>query len=247
MVTVLIHHRAWVLVGTALRLALASGFHVYSQSLHTNPHRQQVVVQTWWSLHNLECLLSTIIGRPSMIQDYQVTTPLPSDVARNWVSHESHYTMRMHYPDAQVRIAMITQEVLSKLYTKRRAARSWAQMHAIITSMMSELDEWATEAVQQEDEELQSTSKHELRRSMLRKQYYRTKILITRPSLHRIERCTEAGTEDFDLFDQEAAEACITTAHEVASLLPKDMNPKAIYENGPWWTLTHNSNYALPM
>jgi hypothetical protein len=222
---------------------MALGLHKNSQTSHADPHRQKVVAQTWWSLHNLEGLLSSMTGRPSMIRSDDITTPLPSDVSRHRDAHRSQHTQSMSYADAQVRIAIITQQILSKLYIERRAARSWAQMHALITSLMSDLDEWAVEALPQHESESCSISKHDSQQIMLRKLYCRTKILITRPSLRRIEECTEACTEDFSLFDREAAEVCIKTAQEVALLLPEEMHFKGVYENGPWWTLIHNSKY----
>ncbi|KAH3949739.1 hypothetical protein HBI24_125950 [Parastagonospora nodorum] len=238
-------NRAWVLIGTALRLALALGYHAHSQTSHTDPHRQSVVAQTWWSLHNLEGLLSSMTGRPSMVRSDEITTPLPSDVAERGSRHEDQRMPFMSYADAQVRIAVITQEVLSKLYTERRAARSWAQMHAIITSMMSELDEWAIEAVQPQEQEPRPLTEQDVQQIMLRKLYCRTKMFITRPSLRRIERCSEADTEEFDSFDREAAEACIKTAQEFTSLLPRDLNLKSVYEQGPWWVLMHNIMQAF--
>ncbi|KAL5114188.1 hypothetical protein ACEQ8H_007936 [Pleosporales sp. CAS-2024a] len=197
------------------------------------------------AIQNLECLLSSLTGRPSMIQSEQVTTPLPSTVTGIRGNPESHYTISMSYSDAQMRIAIITQRVLSNLYTERRADRSWAQMHIIMTSMMRELDEWAMEAAQQQDQKAQLTSGQEKHQVMLRKQYLRTKILITRPSLGRIERCAETGSEDFTRYDQETAEACIKTAQEVASSLPQDMDLNRVYEQGPWWTISHHIMQAL--
>lgn len=179
-----------------------------------------------------------------MIRSDEITTPLPSDVSERRSRHEDQRMPFMSYADAQVRIAVITQEVLSKLYTERRAARSWAQMHAIITSMMSELDEWAVEAVQQQGPKPRSLTEYDVQQFMLRKLYCRAKMFITRPSLRRIERCSEADTEEFDSFDQEAAEACIKTAQEFTSLLPRDLELKRLYEQGPWWMLVHNSMRA---
>jgi len=181
-----------------------------------------------------------------MIRSDEITTPLPSDVAERRSRHEDQRMPFMSYADAQVRIAVITQEVLSKLYTERRAARSWAQMHAIITSMMSELDDWAAEAVQQQVQEPRPLTEYDFQQMMLGKLYCRTKMFITRPSLRRIERCSEADTEEFDSFDQEAAGACIKTAQEFASLLPRNLDLKSLYEQGPWWILVHNSECFPP-
>jgi hypothetical protein len=180
-----------------------------------------------------------------MIRSDEVTIPLPSALKEHRDRRESHHATNMSVPDAQVRLATITQEVQFQLYTERRSVRSTAQMQAIMTSLLSELDECTIGAMQQHEKELQPTPKHDSQQLMLNMQYCRVKILITRPALRCIERCTEAGNEDFTPFDQDVADACIKTAQDVASLLPKEVDLKYIYETGPWWTLVHNSKHTI--
>lgn len=235
-------HRAWVTAGTTMRLAIAMGLHTQSQSLLDDPNRKEIMVQTWWSLHNLDTLLSSMTGRPSMLRSQDISTPFPSVVSEQ--RHSKEHMPATSFPDGQVRLAIITQNVLSKLYTNRRAVRYWAQVHQIMTSMMSELEEWASEAVPQNVELGHVTPNHEVQQVMLMKQYYRTKILITRPALRRVERCFETGMDDFTSFDLETAEACIQTAQDVTALLPEHVDLKAVYEKGPWWTIMHNSKHS---
>jgi hypothetical protein len=235
-------HRAWVTAGTTMRLAVALGLHTQSQSSLADPNREEIMVQTWWSLHNLDTLLSSITGRPSMLRSQEISTPFPSVVSEQ--GHLKEHMPATSFPDGQVRLAIITQNVLSRLYTKRRAVRYWAQVHQVMTSMMSELEEWASEAMPQNVELGHVTPDHEVQQVMLMKQYYRTKIFITRPALRRVERCFETGIDDFTPFDLEAAEACIQTAQDVIALLPEDVDLKAVYEKGPWWTIMHNSKHS---
>jgi hypothetical protein len=238
--------RAWIGIGTTMRLALAAGLHTQSQSLTADPTRKQALVQTWWSLQNLEILLSSLIGRPSMIRKDQVTTPLPSDMIDHEARRGPNQTPSLPYLEGQVSLTLITQEVLSKLYTERRAIRLWPQIHAIMSSLLAKLDEWALEVQSQVYEAIPANQIHDVESAMLRKQYCRVKILITRPSLRRIERCSETGSEDFTVFDQEVAEECIRTANEAVSLLPDEVDLKALYERGPWWTATHNGTPRCP-
>lgn len=182
-----------------------------------------------------------------MLRSDDITTPLPSDIEDDQTQQDPSIAPAIPYPDAQVRIAVITQEVHTLLYMKRRSPRSWAQTHAIITSMISELDDWALEAMpQQQLEGAQMLPNYDVQQTMLRKQYCRVKILITRPSLRRVELCHETGTDDATPFDQEIAETCIRTAQDVASLLPEKIDLKLVYEKGPWWTIMHNSELFSP-
>lgn len=232
--------RAWVTIGSAMRLALASGLHTRSHYSLIDPKQEQVILNTWWSLHNLESLISSMTGMLPMLHSEHVTTPSPSAVAI-FSQHNTTPTSSMAYSDAQIYLASISQEVLSNLYTERRTARPWSQIHSMMTSMQVELDNWALEAMPHPLEDSQSPSDHGAQYMMLKGQYYRVRILITRPSLRRIEQCTERCSENFTPSDQEFAETCIQTAQDVASLLPDEVNPRIIYEKGSWWTAVHRS------
>jgi hypothetical protein len=181
-----------------------------------------------------------------MLRNDDVTTPLPSelDLDHNPQGSTTGPTF-MAFPDAQVRLSVITQDVLSLLYIRRRSPRSWAHTHAVTTSMLSELDDWSVEAMPAHAEGEHIAPEYEMQQIMLRKQYCRLKILITRPALRRVERCFETGIDEVTPFDQEVAETCIQTAQEVASLLPGEVDLKLVYEKGPWWSITHNIMQAL--
>ncbi|KAF1911386.1 fungal-specific transcription factor domain-containing protein [Ampelomyces quisqualis] len=232
--------RAWVTVGSAIRLAIASGLHTQSHYSLLEPKQGQLIVDTWWSLHNLENLLSSMTGRSSMLHNEYVTTPLPSTAA-DYAQQSTAPTSSMAYPDAQIYLANLSQEILSNLYTERRSARSWPQIHAIMTAMQTELDDWAVEAI---PDPLEGPQTHDAQHMMLKKQYCRVRILITRPSLRRIERCSETGSEEFTASDQDFAETCIQTAQDVAAPLPNDVDARLLYEKGPWWTVVHNSKVS---
>jgi hypothetical protein len=181
-----------------------------------------------------------------MLRNDDVTTPLPSETDPDYNPQGSTTgPTSMVFPDAQVRVSVITQEVLSQLYIRRISARSWAQTHAVMTSMLSELDDWIAEAMPAHAEGDHVAPEYKMQQNMLRKQYYRVKILITRPALRRVERCFETGIDDVTPFDQEVAKACIQAAQEAASLLPDEVDLKLVYEKGPWWSITHNIMQAL--
>jgi hypothetical protein len=223
--------------------AISAGLHIQSGYSNVGLSRRKSLVETWWSISTLEALLSSMIGRPSWVRGDQCTAPLPSEILDRPSRHDFSQTPSLLYQEAQIRIATITQEALSKLYNENRNPRLWPQIHAVITSTTVELDRWAVDVQSRIPEAAHDKAMHKVQLIMLRKQYYRTKILITRPSLQRIERCSEIGSEDFSAFDQEVAEACIHAAQGVVSLLPENINLNVLYENGPWWTTTHNSKH----
>jgi hypothetical protein len=184
-----------------------------------------------------------MLGRPCMLRSEDITTPLPSEVTEPQHPKEPARSGRMTYADSQVRLAMLAQKILWKLYTERRIARSWTQIHAVMTSLMLELEEWASEAMSSYNEASHATLNYDAQYTILKFQYDRLKILISRPALRRIERCCDTNIEDFVAFDQEYAEACIQTAQDVATLLPETLDAKMLYDKGPWWSIVHNSKF----
>jgi hypothetical protein len=229
------------MVGTALRFAIALDLHTHNPDPSHDVEDEQNLNQTWWSLHNLDSLLCSLTGRPCMLRPEEVLTPLPREVVKGKGQQNSENTPSMAFPDAQVRLAIITQKTMSQLYTQRRTARPWAQTQATITSLTSELDEWALEAMLIHVQDLRSNPTLEKQHILLKKQYCRLKILITRPSVQLVERCYQAGTEDIAAFDLQAAEMCLRTAQDVTAILPDEVDLEVLYEKGPWWTIVHNS------
>lgn len=179
-----------------------------------------------------------------MLRSDDIAAPLPIDALESQHEVDPINTPSMSYPDAQVRLAVITQEVLSTLYMKRQVFRTWTDAHASITALTAELDELAMETMRDLPTGSHTITDYEVRQTMLKKQFHRIRILITRPALRRVERCFERGIHDYTTLDHDVAKTCISTAQEVVKLLPDEMDSKLVYEKGPWWTITHNSEFS---
>lgn len=61
----------------SLRFALAVGLHLRNEDPDAPPGRKETLARIWWSLHSVECLLSSITGRPCIIANEDCTVPLP--------------------------------------------------------------------------------------------------------------------------------------------------------------------------
>ncbi|CAN9305979.1 unnamed protein product [Alternaria alternata] len=205
------------------------------------------LIQADWradDLHSLESLLSSITGRPSIIPNEDITTPLPGVLASDQTQGTG--VVNSEFLDADANLNLLTQRIISNLYTQRRSTPSWDYLQQITVSLVGDLDKWAVDQIPELlSQEWNSAPTQQRERFLLKLQYYRLKILCTRPSLHRVERCFEAGTDDFDSLDQSVADACVRAAQDVASLLASEPHMKSLYEKGPWWTIVHNFMQAL--
>ncbi|OQD84873.1 hypothetical protein PENANT_c011G02225 [Penicillium antarcticum] len=70
-------NRAWKLSGSAIRGALALGLHLRNVGASTSDTSKEIRYRVWWSLYDLEHLLTVMTGRPSCVIDSSCTTPMP--------------------------------------------------------------------------------------------------------------------------------------------------------------------------
>jgi hypothetical protein len=69
-------NRAWYMIGVSLRHAQAAGFHLKNEDVSITLEQKRAVAQTWWALHSIECVLTSITGRPRVICRNDCTVPL---------------------------------------------------------------------------------------------------------------------------------------------------------------------------
>jgi hypothetical protein len=139
--------RAWIMIGLSIRLALALGLHLRNEDTSLSDSRREPLVKTWWCLHSIECLVSSITGRPPVIGNEDCTVSLPQQspesptrqtsrirtnygspqtTANNRASESSkRKTDKSHYLHTYITLTIIQQKVLLSLYSPRTAVQSW--------------------------------------------------------------------------------------------------------------------------
>lgn len=136
------------MIGISLRLALALGLHLRNEDPTLSPSRKETLVQAWWSLHSIECLVSTITGRPPVISFEDCTVPFPHAGSEEYPTTSTktakvfptsgHTSSRSESkkPGKQnadsdflftshIGTVAIAQKALLDLYSPRIAAKSW--------------------------------------------------------------------------------------------------------------------------
>jgi hypothetical protein len=138
--------RAWIMIGISVRLALALGLHLRNEDASLNDSRRESLTKTWWCLHSIECLVSSITGRPPVIGNEDCTVSLPqhtpesptrqTHVGTNYGSPQTtasssasesnkRNTDKSHYLHTYITLTIISQKVLLSLYSPRTAVQSW--------------------------------------------------------------------------------------------------------------------------
>ncbi|PVH90500.1 hypothetical protein DM02DRAFT_437169 [Periconia macrospinosa] len=256
--------RAWMTIGTSLRFALTVGLHLRNDDPSAPPSKKEDLVRTWWSLHSIESLLCTLIGRPCVISNHQCTVPLPHVLpdelaspkdqdgknrqsnmpTRNALSNKVHTdtVSQASFLGTSVTMSIIVEKALSRLYSPQTSVNSWKQIQKEIDALSKELDEWAATALPAGLRPMQSIQKSRVRREqlLLSFQYHSAKLLIYRPCLCRLEQHIAGQSDASANFHQRTAATCVQAAQAITGLLPDEPNLAFVYEQSPWWCIVHN-------
>lgn len=148
---------------------------------------------------------------------------------------------------ACVKISILTQDILSELYSAQVSTRSWEDVQHIISRLNDQLDVWVSSLPQGYSISLERHHIGYKDRMSLELSYLTTKIILTRPCLCRIDRHIPSQSKDSDDFNRRVAEACVDATLNIARILPDNPNadPTQIYKLGPWWAMVHIIMQAL--
>ncbi|CAI9629556.1 unnamed protein product [Alternaria burnsii] len=262
--------RAWIMIGLSIRLALALGLHLRNEDTSLSDSKREPLVKTWWCLHSIECLVSSITGRPPVIGNEDCTVSLPqqspesptrqtSRIRTNYGSPQTtansrasesskRKTDKSHYHHTYITLNLIQQKVLLSLYAPRTAVRSWQYVQTKIAELLKELENWVQTALPPEDARPSTwTQRSDLNRErfLLRIYYWSAKVLITRPCLCRIERRIATESSKSMNFNTDTAETCVEAARQMTMLFPEQPDTGFIYSQGPWWDVVHIIMQAL--
>ena len=146
-----------------------------------------------------------------------------------------------------VRIGKITQKAVIDLYSPPIIQKSWETVQGDIAELMEDLELWASSlpvGLNFFHHTLDQVYRRE--RTILEIYYYDTKILITRPCLHHIDRDIERQTQDSHDFNQKTAATCVASAKSITNVLPDNIfGDRMLLYQGPWWAIVHNIMRAV--
>lgn len=261
--------RAWYTIGMSLRYAQAAGLHLKQYDPSLSADRKLALSQTWWALHSVETIVTATTGRPRVVASDSCTGSPPAAAATSkddlaasalmdpppslpdaGLAGNEYSRLTMHTINATesflkhyTGIDIIMHRVLDKLYSPNTSKRSWRHTQRDITSLLTELDEWALQALPHGV--LASTALPDPRQHFLLYVCYGSaKIYITRPCLCRLDLRDTGQSEESAAFNKRIAEACVQAAVDLTNKLPYPPDMRLLYERGPWWSIVHISKPA---
>ncbi|OKL60979.1 hypothetical protein UA08_03293 [Talaromyces atroroseus] len=163
----------WQVLGTAMRLATSLGLH--KARLPTTNTKDMVDYEmdkrAFWSLYNLDRLISVTLSRPLGISDDDITVDMPLEFDENWV--EAPRNCNMSISVQVVKLRRIFSRIYRCLYNPH--AELATDVTSILEAFQQELNDWRTSAPVIQSCLHYSTSYYDFL-------YYSALLLLYRPS-----------------------------------------------------------------
>ncbi|KAJ6155230.1 hypothetical protein N7470_005796 [Penicillium chermesinum] len=160
----------WHVLGSTLRLAVSMGLH--KPKIYSSPTEEEMAKRAFWSLYNLDRLISSTLGRPLGIADEDISVDLPREI--NEDGTEAPGASAMTIPLQVMRLRRIFSRIYRYLYSNLPRP-SPQEVAVTLSQFRRELDEWRMNAPVIPGAILYSTSYFDYL-------YYTTILLMYRPS-----------------------------------------------------------------
>ena len=149
------------------------------------------------------------------------------------------------YFRAVVQLSIISQSILTSLYSAGAMIRSSSDIQQDIAVLGQRLEQWLSSLPAEfKPQELsrEPDTRFGRERMLLRFQLCSAEILLTRPCLvARQQTWKEANDVDFS---KRTANRCVEAAKTIVAFLPDEPCP-GLYEQGPWWCIVHHMMQAI--
>lgn len=147
------------------------------------------------------------------------------------------------YFRAVVQLSVITQDVLTSLYSAGTSLRTSNEIQQHTMQLVQRIDEWVTALpveLNSQDPSSDLSNKFARERMLLGFQLCSARILLTRPYLRQPWKEVKEPN-----FSRRMADMCVEAARTVVASLPDDPRPEQIYDRGPWWCIVHHLVQAV--
>lgn len=229
---------AFMLLGCASRMAVALGMHREGASGGFDPMEREIRRRVWWTLYMFEQNLCTILGRPSAIDDSEVTIMLPNENMLDGAD-----CVPPGYIDYALRLTKLSSEIKRKIYATPSSSMIGGEAPdiSLANHLLQKLELWHRSLPAYIRLECLSLVPKQRRAVLLLHiQYHHTQSLVTRPFILRkaktliARQCDEKDSPpDLDSKVVNLSHACGTSARNVAILL-QQLATGGMFEGVAW-------------
>ncbi|KAJ5590003.1 transcriptional regulator family: Fungal Specific TF [Penicillium hetheringtonii] len=188
-------HSAYVLIGNAMRMGLTIGLnHNIPESQLIDPVERQHRIEIWWTIYIFDRMWGSKMGLPMQILDEDIHVDMPSPVSPRW-RHEEELS-DTDYMTANIKLAQIVGETISKLYSRRKYQETFLQRVQKILKALKNWVDTLPEGLRLNMEDLESSKKPVVSLHMA---FNQCVILTTRPTLlHLLITLRKRNTSETD-------------------------------------------------
>ncbi|KAJ5214894.1 transcriptional regulator family: Fungal Specific TF [Penicillium chermesinum] len=170
---------AYILISNAMRMGLTIGLnHNIPESQLIDPVKRQHRIQIWWTIYIFDRMWGSKMGLPMQISDEDIHVDLPSTISPTW-RHEEELS-DADYMTANVKLAGIVGETITKLYSRRKYQETFLQRVQKLLKALKNWLETLPESLKLNMEDLESSKKPVVSLHMA---FNQCVILTTRPTL----------------------------------------------------------------
>lgn len=230
---------SWALLGCASRMALSLGMHREGATGGFDSIEKELRRRIWWTLYVFEQNLCAILGRPSAIDDSEVTISLPNENMLDGAD-----CVPPDYLDHTLRLTRILSEIKRKIYATPNSnlTQCEAPDASVAESLLDKLEAWHRNLpAYLRLECLSLVPKQRRAVLLLHIQYRHVQSIVTRPFvlrkakslISRLSNRQSAAQEDLDAKSLDLSYTCGTSARNVASLL-QQLATNGMFEGVVW-------------
>jgi hypothetical protein len=145
-----------------------------------------------------------------------------------------------------VQLSIITQSVLTSLYTTSTILRSGSENQHEMAQLSQRIDQWVLSLPRDfnfQDPMNDGNMLFSRERLLLGFQLCGARMLLGRQCLKSPKQSWREGAEA--TFARRMGNSCIEAAKTVVDFLPDEPNARFIYDQGPWWCIVHHLVQAI--
>ncbi|KAF2030332.1 hypothetical protein EK21DRAFT_65677 [Setomelanomma holmii] len=207
---------SWLLIGLAARMAITMGMHRDGLNAEFDPIERNTRRQVWWSIYTFEKILCSILGRPTVIDDSEMSMRIPD---APMIEQRNMSAEFMSYAFALVQMSY---KIRQRAYFGSDTAEERSPTLAVATTLLCECDKfYATIPNHLSVDFSPVATEQRTRNLLLHVYYYYTRCIVSRDFLiHKVERNIAYLEKQSPPFSEDwnttlaLSEDCVESAHQ---------------------------------
>ncbi|KAF2022162.1 hypothetical protein BU24DRAFT_39004 [Aaosphaeria arxii CBS 175.79] len=165
---------SWLLIGTAARMAISMGMHREGTYAELDPIERNTRRLVWWMLYIFEKILCNYLGRPSAIDDAEVSTRIPDE------SNLGDKHLPPNVIEKSIEAARLSYSIRRRAYFVDGSPEERTPPIPLVRKLLQELEDWYKTIPDHLQVGAKSIPSHRRGALLLHTYYFYIRSLVTR-------------------------------------------------------------------